>query len=199
MGFGEPQDGAGGGLHVFGKQGKIDMGQRKIGILLGLALCFLPGCITFFKYSGTEIKAAQVAKIQPGKTLKRDALKWFGAPITISAPGEIVVIPKASTPDKEYRVPRRPTIVESDTFFNLFSSEVELTEYHRVYYFYFSESRELMYFLILAMYDEIDTKFDKLWLLVDERTGIVEKYFFKEGIRPHPAKAKVIPKPESQP
>lgn len=158
----------------------------KAGILLGLSLNILPGCLTLFKYSGTEIKAARVAQIQPGKTLKRDALEWFGAPMTISARGEIVVIPKASVPDKEYRVPRRPTVVESDTFFDLFSPEVEFTEYHRVYYFYFSESRELMYFLILAMYDEIETKFDKLWLLVDERTGIVEDYFFKEGIRPLP-------------
>ena len=71
--------------------------------------------------------------------------------------------------------------------------KVEFTEYHRVYYFYFSESRELMYFLILAMYDEIDTKFDKLWLLVDERTGIVEDYFFKEGIRPLLTPAGVAP------
>ena len=159
------------------------MRSRKVGILLGLFLCFLPGCLTLFKYSGTEIKPARVAQIQPGKTLKKEALEWFGAPMTIPGRGEIVVIPKASVPDKEYRVPRRPTIVESDTFFDLFSPEIEFTEYHRVYYFYFSESRELMYFLILAMYDNINTKFDKLWLLVDERTGIVEDYFFKKGIQ----------------
>jgi hypothetical protein len=172
------------------------MKEWKIRILLGLSLCFLPGCITFFKYSGTEIKASRVAQIQPGKTLKKEALEWFGAPMTISARGEVVVVPKASIPDKEYRVPRRPTIVESDTFFDLFSSEVELTEYHRVYYFYFSESRELMYFLILAMYDEIDTKFDKLWLLVDEKTGIVDDYFFKKGIQ---LKRKLPARSEPQP
>ncbi len=158
----------------------------KARILLGLSLCLMPGCITLFKYSGTEIKAARVAQIQPGKTLKRDALEWFGAPMTISAQGELVVVPKASVPDKEYRVPRRSTMVESDTFFELFSPEVEFTKYHRVYYFYFSENRNLMYFLFLAKYDEIETKFDKLWLLVNERTGIVEDYFFKEGIRPLP-------------
>jgi len=158
----------------------------KVHILLGLSLCCLPGCITFYKYSGTEIKTARVAQIQPGKTLKREALEWFGAPMTISARGETVVIPTASVPDKEYRLPRRATVVESDTFFDLFSPEAEYTEYHRVYYFYFSESKELMVYLLLASYDEIDTKFDKLWLLVNERTGIVEKYFFKEGIRPTP-------------
>lgn len=174
------------------------MGLWKLRILLGLILFLMTGCITLFKYSGTEIKATRVAKIQPGKTLKRDALEWFGAPITISAPGEIVVVPQATTPDKEYRIPRRLTIVESDTFFDLFSPEVEITEYHRVYYFYFSESKELMYFLMLATYDQIDTKFDKLWLLVNERTGIVEKYFFKQGIRPLPAKAKKKPTPELQ-
>ena len=116
----------------------------KAGIPLGLALCLLPGCLTLFKYSGTEIKVSRVAQIQPGKTLKREAFEWFGAPVTISARGEIVTVPKVSVPDKEYRVPRRPTIVESDTFFELFSSDVELTKYHRVYCFYFSESRELM-------------------------------------------------------
>jgi hypothetical protein len=142
----------------------------------------MPGCITLFKYSGSEIKEVRVAQIQPGETHKRDALEWFGAPIAISARGEIVVIPKASVPDKEYRIPRRPTVVESNTFFDLFASEDEFTEYHRVYYFHFAESRELMYFLILATYDEIETKFDKLWLLVDERTGVVEDYFFKKGI-----------------
>lgn len=159
------------------------MNLWKAGIPLGLALCLLPGCLTLFKYSGTEIKVSRVAQIQPGKTLKREAFEWFGAPVTISARGEVVRVPKVSVPDKEYRVPRRPTLVESDTFFELFSSDVELTKYHRVYYFYFSESRELMYFLMVAMYDEIDTKFDKLWLLVDERTGTVDDYFFKKGIQ----------------
>ena len=153
-------------------------------ILLALSLCLLPGCLTLFKYSGTEIKAARVAQIQPGKTLKRDALEWFGPPMTISARGELVVIPKASIPDNEYRVPRRPTVVNSDTYFDLFSSEVEFTQYHRVYYFYYSESRDLTYYFLVVQYDEIDTRFDKLWLLVDERTGIVEDYFFKEDIRP---------------
>jgi len=170
----------------------------KLGLLLGLTLFLMTGGITLFKYSGTEIRAARVAKIKPGETLKRDALKWFGAPITISAPGEIVEIPQASTPDKEYRIPRRATIVESDTFFDLFSREVEITEYHRVYYFYFSESKELMYFLMVATYDQIDTKFDKLWLLVNERTGVVEEYFFKQGIRPRPLKTKKTPSPELQ-
>lgn len=155
-------------------------------ILLGLSLCLMPGCLTLFKYSGSEIKEARVAQIQPGKTLKRDALEWFGAPMVISARDEIVVVPKASIPDREYRVPRRPTIVNSDTFFDLFYSRVEFTEYHRVYYFYFSESRDLTYYFLVAKYNEIETKFDKLWLLVDERTGIVEDYFFKQGIRAHP-------------
>jgi hypothetical protein len=156
----------------------------KTRILLGLSLCILPGCLTFFKYSGSEIKAIRVSQIKPGKTLKRDALEWFGAPMVISARDEIVVVPKASVPDNEYRIPRRPTVVNSDTFFDLFSSKVELTEYHRVYYFYFSESRDLTYYFLVAKYDKIETKFDKLWLLIDERTGIVEDYFFKEGIRP---------------
>ena len=138
-----------------------------------------------------------MAKIQPGKTLKHEALEWFGAPITISAPGELVIVPKVSTPDKEYRVPRRATIVQSDTFFDLFSPETKITKYHRVYYFYFSESRELMYFLIVATYDQIDTKFDKLWLLVNEETGIVERYFFKPGIRPLSPKARKKLFPES--
>ncbi len=166
------------------------MKRWKTRFLLAISLFLLSGCITLFKYSGTEIKAGRVAKIKPGKTLKREALEWFGAPITISAPGEIVVIPKVSTPDKEYRVPRRATIVESDTFFDLFSPEIDITEYHRVYYFYFSESRELMYFLMVATYDQINTKFDKLWLLINEKTGVVEDYFFKQGIRPHKAKTK---------
>lgn len=152
-------------------------------VLLTLTFCLLPGCLTLFKYSGTEIKVARVAQIQSGKTLKKEALEWFGAPMTISARNEILTVPKASIPDREYRVPRRTTVVNSDTFFDLFASDAELTKYHRVYYFYFSESRNLTYYFLVAKYDEIDTKFDKLWLLVNERTGIVEDYFFKQGIR----------------
>jgi len=37
----------------------------KVSVLLGLSLCFLPGCLTLFKYSGSEIKEAHVAQIQP--------------------------------------------------------------------------------------------------------------------------------------
>lgn len=155
-------------------------------VLLALILGLLPGCLTLFKYSGTEIKAARVAQIHPGRTLKKEALEWFGPPMAISTRNEMVTIPKASIPDNEYRVPRRPTIVNSDTFFDLFTSNAEFTKYHRMYYFYFSESRNLTYYLLVAKYDEIDTRFDKLWLLVDERTGIVEDYFFKQGIRANP-------------
>jgi hypothetical protein len=168
------------------------MGERLImrlwtaRILFGLSLCILPGCLTLFKYSGSEIQAARVAQIQPGKTLKKETLEWFGAPMVISARDEIVVVPKASVPDNEYRIPRRPTVVNSDTFFDLFSSKVEFTEYHRVYYFYFSESKDLTYYFLVAKYDKIETKLDKLWLLVDEKTGIVEDYFFKKGIRANP-------------
>jgi hypothetical protein len=155
-------------------------------ILLALSFSLLPGCLTLFKYSGTNIALERVAQIQPGKTLKKDALEWFGAPMTISARNEMVTVPKASIPDREYRVPRRATVVNSDTFFDLFASDDELTKYHRVYYFYFSESRDLTYYFLVAKYDEIDTTFDKLWLLVNERTGIVEDYFFKQGIRVNP-------------
>ena len=171
----------------------------KVRILLGLSLCFMPGCLTLFKYSGTEIEEARVAQLQPGKTHKRDALEWFGVPIAISARGEIVMIPKVSVPDKEYRVPRRLTIVESNTFFDLFASEHEFTKYHRVYYFHFVESRNLTYYFILATYDEIDTRFDKLWLLIDERTGIVEDYFFKKGIRLPSNPSGAAPAPEPRP
>jgi len=158
----------------------------KVIVLLTLSFCLLPGCLTLFKYSGTEIKVARVAQIQPGKTLKKEALEWFGAPMTISARDEMLTVPKANIPDNEYRVPRRPTVVNTNTLFDLFTSDAELTKYHRVYYFYFSESRDLTYYLLVVQYDEIDTRFDKLWLLVDERTGIVEDYFFKQGIRANP-------------
>lgn len=70
----------------------------KAGVPLGLASCLLPGCLTLFKYSGKEIKVSRVAQIQPGKTLKREAFEWFGAPVTISARGEIVRVPKVSVP-----------------------------------------------------------------------------------------------------
>ena len=55
-------------------------------VLLALSLCLLPGCLTLFKYSGTEIKAAHVAKIQPGITLKRDALEFVPPERLIPAP-----------------------------------------------------------------------------------------------------------------
>jgi len=156
------------------------MSAIRIWMLILLSLVFIPACLPLFKHSGTEKNTMQTARIEPGKTLKKDALEWFGPPMIIAGLGEVVTLPDPTRLDKTYKGPRNLNTVEAAALFELFAAKHEFNDYHRVYYFHHAKSKLTTYFfLVVALYIDADTDFDKLWLLVNEQTGIVEDYYFR--------------------
>ena len=59
--------------------------------------------------------------------------------------------------------------IDSDTLFELFSKDRQLTEYHRIYYY-----TDLVYRPFSFQPES------RLWILINEKTNIVEDYIFRK-------------------
>jgi hypothetical protein len=129
--------------------------------------------------TGEPIKDKQVIMVEPGKTTKKELFEWFGAPMAIAARDEITVIPSV-TGSLGGSLRRGHYKINSDTFFELFSADHELSEYHRVYYYRYAAAKKTGYFAVFAVYEIGKIMIDNLWVLVNEKTGVVEDYVFRK-------------------
>ncbi len=149
-------------------------------ILLALLLtALLAGCVA----RGAPLSAERVKSIIPGKSTKGDVLGMFGAPVSIAVQNEMLAVPRPASMISAFSgtgalLPGGATYrLGADTFFALFPTA---TEYHRVYYFYRSVSYRYPVFYLVYFGENGWAKTDRLWVLVEERTGIVEDYAFKK-------------------
>lgn len=144
------------------------------------ALC-LGGCLPSFALrTGEPIGDNQVKTIVPGATSKSELLERFGAPAAIVARGEVVVTDAPST----WAAPSRAQTscaFEADTFFELFPKVPGLDEYRRIYYFRHVVSRKMIVFMLLALHEGGGTTSNRLWVLVNEKSGIVEDFAFRKS------------------
>ncbi len=153
-------------------------------VFAALVLLYASGCAPIVPLTtGEPLRKDKLETIIPGKTTKQDLFERFGPPTAIARRHEIIAIP-ASTNHKagsatsfkgipiEYRL-------QSDTFFELFAGR-ELGEYHRIYYYEYVKSSLTGYIFVIAYYESGETETDRLWLLVNEKTGIVEDFVFKK-------------------
>ncbi|KPJ63568.1 hypothetical protein AMJ44_14270 [candidate division WOR-1 bacterium DG_54_3] len=144
-------------------------------------IIFLWGCAPAPPVTtGRPLKDEKIIRIQPGKTTKGDIIEWFGAPMAIAVQGEILKIQTEASWAKGNPRGGYYFEIDSDTFFELFSSKHELTEYHRIYYYYRAVSTKSAVILLLYFYESGRTVIDRLWILVNEETGIVEDYVFRK-------------------
>jgi len=127
------------------------------------------------KYKGEEsFHEDQIKMILPGKTTKQEILLWFGPPLAIARKGKVMKIP---SPDVQKTSSYE---LDSDTFLELFSGKHEITENHIVYYYTYSETKGTGAFILFAGTDSSRLIVDKLWILINRETGIVEDYMFRE-------------------
>ncbi len=130
--------------------------------------------------TGKPISEDNVAATTPGTTTKNELFERLGAPTAIVAGDEVTVVATPPTWAAPYR--RGSTYsFAADTFYELFPAARESGEYRRIYYYHHVASRKMNYFMILAVYESGETKADRLWVLVNEKTGIVEDYAFKKS------------------
>ena len=139
------------------------------------------GCFSGSNTSGKPINEKMVKMIQPDKTTKDEIIQWFGPPQSIEKPGG-----KDETAAKEEKVKTMgyqawpggafPPSFESS--FELFSSKHKITEDHRIYVYTFTEFKiAASPFLFRTGSHSLS---DKLLILVNEKTGIVEDYIFSK-------------------
>ncbi len=161
--------------------------KRSLAIaIVGLGLLCAMGCVvpTIPFKTGEPIRGDRLVTLTSGTTTKQDLLEQFGPPTAIVAQHEIVAIPAPfawnAGPATSFKMIARDYRFQSDTFFELFSSGHGLGEYHRIYYYDYVVSSKTGYIFIVAFNESGMTETDRLWVLVNEKTGIVEDYVFKK-------------------
>jgi hypothetical protein len=142
-----------------------------------ILLCLSGGCFFGSRYQADEpIGKGRVERIRPGQTSIREVLTWLGPPVAIARSGKNVIFPPSLGKSGSLEM-------RSDVFLELFSSRRELREEEIVYYYDASCQSSLGAFVILIVINiggQTDrVKVERLWLLVDERAGVVEDYVYR--------------------
>ena len=148
-----------------------------------LPVLSLQGCVPAPSFhSGLPLPQKTVDGLQAGKTTKAELLEWFGLPLSIAVKGETLTIPLGPEWFGSGVRHARYEQVDADTFFELFSSKHSITDHDRIYYYHRTVSSK--YAVVLAVYlnETVNTRSDRLWVLVDEETGLVEDFFFRKEL-----------------
>jgi hypothetical protein len=148
--------------------------NRMLVSLLSLAIT---GCTM-----GKPIPFEQVQYLSPEQTTRSELLDKFGAPMSIVGRKDTIVLPTPSIrgyfdpahfPDAIYEL-------RGDTFFTLFP-EVKNDNYNdKVYYYYSAVSQKLPIPLFVYWGYSGSTQIDQLWVLVNESTGMVENFAYRQ-------------------
>jgi hypothetical protein len=128
------------------------------------------GCIVMSSYqSGESLQEKQIQQIAPGTTTKQQILDLFGPPVAVARKGSAQMVPSA------YQG------IQVDTFFELFSPKHTLTERHIVYYYPAREVKGTSVLVPFAGAANNQVATDRLWILIDDGTGIVADYVFRKA------------------
>jgi hypothetical protein len=110
-------------------------------------------------------------KIVAGVTTRQELLRLVGPPMAVARRGEYVSVPAGSDPA------RGSYVQQADAWLESFAARRPLLDDHRVYYWYFMEDRGtrvfVPLFLVLVWNESRASSLEELWVLVDERTGVV--------------------------
>ncbi len=145
-----------------------------------ILICFA-GCTISKQYLSDEpIDKKEAERIRPGETSVREALTLLGPPIAIARHGHNMVFPPRAT--------NAALFLDADSFLELFSSNRVLREEEVVYYYKASREKLSAFFVFFLVingggYTE-QTEVQQLWLLVNEKTGIIEDYRYQDAGQP---------------
>jgi len=166
--------------------GALIMRTRKVSLwwIIPLVVTSLFACVPAPPVrTGKRIPQNDLQTLQSEQTTKKQIFEQFGPPVAIVGRNEIVAIllPTAWTQSREIKGGEYQEI-ESNTFFELFSSH-EITEYHKIYYYYSALSTQMLFVFPggVGHYQTSNLSADRLWVLLDERTGLMEDYYFRKG------------------
>lgn len=156
---------------------------NKLAVLALISLIPVGGCVWGSVQYDQTLEKEIIKNIEPGRTTRKDILKWFGPPEVLARKDGVVLRPSLETGYGEMRE------VDSKTFFKYFSGKHSLSEHH-VVYFYFNEGEDINGFSlpipIGTFFISVPATFgnlqlSELWVLVNRQTGQVEDYVFLES------------------
>lgn len=149
-------------------------------VLAALAALCLCGCFVARENIAADegLPGEQIRGIRRGATTRQEILERFGPPAAVARRGTTMVYPPPGSAGQGR------ADVQSDTFFELFSIGRTLRGTEIVYY-YDSSRRLATGVLIIPIigggYHSAEIAVDRLWLLVDEESGLVEDYVFRRA------------------
>ena len=123
---------------------------------------------------GGPFNEARIKGIQRAETTKQEILTWFGPPVAIARQGEIMTFPPPGPTKEGYKE------VRSETFFELFSAKHKIIEGHIIYYYYYSVIKGSFAAIGLVGNSKQRLVVSKLWILINNTTGIVEDHLFRK-------------------
>jgi len=141
----------------------------------------LYGCIPAPPFiSGRDITEEQLIPLKSTRVDKTELMDLLGPPYAIFKIGEIANVPRGAAWDSSGGT-KMATYekVDSNVAFTLFPGASQSQTDKRVYYYYYSKSSKTGYFLLLAIHEKVKNRVEELYVLVNERSGFVEDYFYK--------------------
>lgn len=156
---------------------------NQLAVLVCIVLLPVGGCIWGSVQYDRTLEKKMIKNIEPGKTTRKNILKWFGPPGVLARIDGVVSFPALETNKEKMRE------IDSKVFFKYFLEKHSISEHHVVYY-YFNEGEKINGVsipipigipLISLPATSGNLQFSELWILVDHKTGQVEDYVFLEG------------------
>ncbi len=141
-------------------------------VIAAAVLALLAGCVS----TGRPLREEQVKSLVPGKSTKSDLMDLFGAPAALAARNVTLSLPHPAIMGAPF-ANRFSNRIDPETFFVLFPPA---DEYRRIYYYYHAVSGKHPVWYLVYFGERGKTVTDRLWVLVDERTGTVVDYAFKK-------------------
>ena len=151
--------------------------QSLLGIIAAVML--LGGCVARGE-SGRRLDAALLHGIIPEQMGKDDLYNLCGWPSAIILPEDetasLGIVPRTVvTP-----LSRGAYRVDTAAYYELFSRRRTLGEAHQIIYYEHLTSHNFFWLLLILYYSQGEATADRLWVLVNEETGLVEDYAFKK-------------------
>ncbi len=148
-------------------------------MLLPSILFMMTGC-TPKVVTGLKIDHTIVKSIKPEKTTKVELFDILGVPQAIAVQGRPAYIFSHGEWAVEYEIAYypEPQLIQEEPLFELFKSRNILKDIHRVYLYYYTKSTREGSKWPLFINERVVTKIDRLWVLVNEESGIVEDLIF---------------------
>lgn len=154
--------------------------QYLFGIIAAVML--LGGCVMRGE-SGRRLDAALLHEITPEQMGKDDLYTLCGWPSAIILPDDTAslrIVPRAAaTP-----LSRGAYRVDTAAYYELFARRRTLGEAHQIVYYEHLTSHNFLWMLLILYYSQGEATADRLWVLVNEETGLVEDYAFKKHGEP---------------